>query len=807
MPHDPYASAFRRQDSQLSGTRGRALIQPLEPRRMLSSQPLSGLSIDAVSAIASITTTASSAPVFPFGDTAGDDGMGPLTDNSGSLINLDDFRADPRFSSIDGSGYASVILDTGIDLDHPFFGADSNFDGISDRIVYQYDFADGDDDASDCDGHGSNVSSIVGSSDGTYPGVAPGADVIALKVFKDTGAGNFSYVESALQWVVNNAATYDIVSVNMSLGDSENFSSPQQLYGISDELVALDALGVIVVSASGNDFYSHASQTGVSYPAADPNSLSVGAVFDASIGGVSYGSGAQAYSSGPDRITPFSQRHPTLTDIMAPGAAIRGASQDGGTVTMHGTSQASPHIAGIAVIVQQLAEQTLGRTLTTSEFLDLMHDTAMSIVDGDDEDDNVTNTGFTFPRVDVLAMAEALAGQGGDPYVTIDGVTMESGVSTYDFGLAFVGAPNTATFTVRAGGDAITLSDLNVSGDFSITGSFSDTSLDAGGSTQFTVQYDAWTEGAAAGTLSFVIDGTDPYEFSLAGSAVASLIVDDLDAGFDYSGWWSEEFGGYADAQLFTDTGWGDDAVWTFSNLPLGFYRVSTTWLDDPTLAIDAPFTISDDLDRLVTVPIDQSTPPADRTDDGVHWADLAVVPIESGTLRVRLTDDATGDGVIADAMRLEWVGELAETPRDDAAATWIAETQPHFFSSVTGEWTTDVGPMGYHQQRVTSGQGDSAAIWSFGGLLAGNYRISITWHSRVDAGTNIPFFVFDGSSFVGSATTDQSAAPTGDTAAGVAWFELGTFAVDSGQLSVGLANRPSGAAYAGAVRIEFVTS
>jgi hypothetical protein len=98
---------------------------------------------------------------------------------------------------------------------------------VSDRIVYQYDFADGDADASDVDGHGSNVSSIVASSDSIHTGMAPDADIIHLKVFGDDGGGNFAYVESALQWVVENAATYNIASVNMSLGDTANWNTAQ----------------------------------------------------------------------------------------------------------------------------------------------------------------------------------------------------------------------------------------------------------------------------------------------------------------------------------------------------------------------------------------------------------------------------------------------------------------------------------------------------------------------------------------------------------------------------------------------------
>ena len=107
--------------------------------------------------------------------------------------------------------------------------------------------------------------------------MAPGADIIHLKVFTDGGSGLFSYIESALQWVVTNAAAFNIASVNMSLSDSGNYSSPISLNGLGDELAALAAANVIVVSASGNDFFPLSSVQGVAYPSADFKSLSVGA--------------------------------------------------------------------------------------------------------------------------------------------------------------------------------------------------------------------------------------------------------------------------------------------------------------------------------------------------------------------------------------------------------------------------------------------------------------------------------------------------------------------------------------------------
>lgn len=85
--------------------------------------------------------------------------------------------------------------------------------------------------------------------------MAPGAKIIDLKVRKDVrplGSSDeinkFPYVEQALQWVWENADTYNIASVNMAFGSGQSFTSPISLYGIGDELAALAAKNIIVVS-------------------------------------------------------------------------------------------------------------------------------------------------------------------------------------------------------------------------------------------------------------------------------------------------------------------------------------------------------------------------------------------------------------------------------------------------------------------------------------------------------------------------------------------------------------------------------
>ncbi|MBP6899056.1 MAG: S8 family serine peptidase [Burkholderiaceae bacterium] len=320
------------------------------------------------------------------------------------LVELDQLRADPGYAGVDGSGIRVVVIDTGIDASHPFF------DG---RVVYQYDFADNDAQAIDRNGHGTHVAGVIAGADAMFGGVAQGAELIVLKVFGDDGSGSFANLERALQWVNANAAAWNIGVVNLSLGDGSNWDNAGSRYGLGDEFASLAAKNIITVAAAGNN-YASVNALGVAYPAADPAVLAVGAVWTGDFGGPwSFGNGGTDHVTGLDHIASFSQRDDDQVDIFAPGARLTSAAIGGGVRTMQGTSQSAAYVSGVAALAQQLAHQHLGRSLTVGEFHELLASTAVSINDGDDERDNVNNTGLNYGRLDVKALADAIVAMSG----------------------------------------------------------------------------------------------------------------------------------------------------------------------------------------------------------------------------------------------------------------------------------------------------------------------------------------------------------------------------------------------------------
>jgi hypothetical protein len=218
-------------------------------------------------------------------------------------------------------------------------------------------------------------------------------------------------IEDALEWIANNAANYNILAVNMSLGTGRFDIEQQGPYG--EELEALADLGIVTVAAGGNGFFDDNSALGVSYPATHPDVLAVGAVWAADRGGPHFlnnghGGIAEDTTTAPDRVAAFTQRDPALLDVLAPGTLLRGAAENGGSRTLSGTSQAAAVVSGIVVLAQQVAMDQLDRLLTPVELRTLLKSSGDLVNDGDDEQDNVINTNVTFPRVNMMKLAEAI---------------------------------------------------------------------------------------------------------------------------------------------------------------------------------------------------------------------------------------------------------------------------------------------------------------------------------------------------------------------------------------------------------------
>ena len=72
--------------------------------------------------------------------------------------------------------------------------------------------------------------------------------------------------------------------------------------------------------------------------------------------------------------------------------------------TMAGTSMATPVIAGAAVLLHEALDKAGQQANANQNYiLNLMQSTGKVIVDGDDENDNVVNTGTSYKRLDLYA--------------------------------------------------------------------------------------------------------------------------------------------------------------------------------------------------------------------------------------------------------------------------------------------------------------------------------------------------------------------------------------------------------------------
>ncbi|HOY05923.1 MAG TPA: S8 family serine peptidase [Saprospiraceae bacterium] len=336
--------------------------------------------------------------------------LGVLLAEASSFINAPEAR---RRYGVSGANRTVAVLDTGLRTTHVDFAG---------KVLAQQNFTSDNggnsNNAGDGHGHGTNVGGII-VANGVNHGIAPGGNIVPLKVLTNTGQGSFTNIGNALEWVLKNYKKYKISVVSMSLGDSGNYTTdePFATDEICKKIVRLHDLGIAVTIAAGNSFFTADSRQGMGFPAIIRQCISVGAVYDANEGGFTYGDGARAFTTTAGQITPFSQRlHEGTggvcrTDIFAPGAPITssGIANDRALSVQQGTSQATPVVAGVIMLMQELygklrSQVPKGSKLPVTPPVKLLAEWlrqgAVNIIDGDDEDDNVAHSNLKFKRID-----------------------------------------------------------------------------------------------------------------------------------------------------------------------------------------------------------------------------------------------------------------------------------------------------------------------------------------------------------------------------------------------------------------------
>lgn len=265
---------------------------------------------------------------------------------------------------VNGQGVVVAVLDSGV----------SAHKALSGHILASVSMVAGSP-ASDAYGHGTHVAGIItGSASaaaGITPlyngGIAPGAQIVNVKVLGDDGVGHTSDVIAGIDWVIANRARYGIRIINLSLGHA--VTEPIAFDPLCDAVQRAYQAGLVVVVAAGN-----AGKTadgtpvlgGIASPGNSPFAITVGATN-------TFGTVARA----DDDVTTYSSRGPTKYDMVAkPDLAAPGnkiisleagssylaahyptehiaGSGSNGYLRLSGTSMSAPMVSGAAALLVQ----------------------------------------------------------------------------------------------------------------------------------------------------------------------------------------------------------------------------------------------------------------------------------------------------------------------------------------------------------------------------------------------------------------------------------------------------------------------
>jgi serine protease AprX len=186
-------------------------------------------------------------------------------------------------SNYTGAGIGVALIDSGVSS-HPDL-----YQGVLplSRVVYQQSFVVGNSSANDQFGHGTHVAGLIAgdglSSTGlsyskTFKGIAPGANIVNLRVLDQNGAGTDSLVIAAIDQAISLKSKYNIRVINLSLG-----RAVYESYKLDPLCQAVEQAwknGIVVVVAAGNNgrYQPTDGYATVTSPGNDPYVITVGAM-------------------------------------------------------------------------------------------------------------------------------------------------------------------------------------------------------------------------------------------------------------------------------------------------------------------------------------------------------------------------------------------------------------------------------------------------------------------------------------------------------------------------------------------------
>ena len=256
---------------------------------------------------------------------------------------------------LDGQGVTVAVVDSGFtdNVDFQVYG------GGASRVVASVDMVDTPQDPTDGYGHGMHVGGIIGGngnfSDGARTGIAPGVNLVNVKVSESNGMFYASDLVKSLQWVYDNRIAYNIKVVNLSV--SSTVAESYQTSPIDAAVEILWNAGIVVVVAAGN------SGPGIIFPPGnDPFVITVGAADDMGTPNINddlmasfsvYGTTEDGFAK-PDLVAPGRNILSLLASTDANVYIYHPANRvDTYMFRMSGTSMSTPVVSGAVALLLQ----------------------------------------------------------------------------------------------------------------------------------------------------------------------------------------------------------------------------------------------------------------------------------------------------------------------------------------------------------------------------------------------------------------------------------------------------------------------